>query len=164
LTSVNRLLLFFPRMWEMYRWATKFLIAVMLIPSILPFAMPCAALPVGTDFSPTAPTTSQAPSSGSDSAQLMMHCHHAMAGMHHREVQGQPSDSLFADNPTIAGSESCCAGHCCCGAMTSEWAHPTSCAPALISPLVESTNIAKKIIAPSSDHSGPDSARAPPRA
>jgi hypothetical protein len=149
-------------MWGMYRWASRLLIAVMLVPSMLPMAMPCAALPEGTRFSASTPSNFEVTSSGSDSAPSMMHCHHGMAGMHHGQPRGEASDSLLAGNPTITGGENCCQGHCCCGAMTSEWAQPAAGAHARIVPLIESTTIAKKIVAPLAVHFGPDSARAPP--
>jgi hypothetical protein len=81
-----------------------------------------------------------------------MPCHHAMA-------QPQPPEASFQ----VSNNDNCCQYHCCCGATTSEWAQPVSTLLSFLSLLIEPTRPSLSAVFQSSDVSGQDSARAPPR-
>jgi hypothetical protein len=161
----GRGLVCFPAMWGMNRWASKFLIAVMLAPSIGPLAMPCAAMPSGMHVPATAQSNSSRAETAADSAQPMMHCHHAMAGMGSGQAD-KPANVASSEStsaPGVRSGESCCESHCCCGAMTSEWAQPAANSLRFDSLFIESAVVIRNIGWESQDRSGPDAARAPPR-
>jgi hypothetical protein len=151
----------FPAMRGMSRWASRFLIAVMLAPSIGPLAMPCAAMPGGMRGSATALSRSSKTETAANSAQPVMHCHDAMPSMGSEPV-GEP-ESGSASVVGVRSRENCCDSHCCCGAMTSEWATPAANGLRFDSFFVEAAKVAKLSGWESQDPSSPDAARAPPR-
>ncbi|MGA7077595.1 MAG: hypothetical protein WBQ43_06470 [Terriglobales bacterium] len=115
----------------------------MLVPAFGPMAMPCAALPAAMHCM-RQPVSAPA-----------MQCHHGMA-------QASPSQSdPFA--ASIQAVNTCCQNHCCCGATTSEWAQPASDLLSFFRLLVEPARPIRNALLRSTDVSGYDSARAPPR-
>ena len=142
------------QMWGVSRWAARFLLVVMLVPAFGPMAMACAVLPQARHCvrqSVSAPA-----------AQPAMHCHHAMA----QSKATQPESSLVESSDAsfhAANDDDCCGRHCCCGASTSEWAQPASNLLAFLNLIVEPAQAAPSTTPQSTDLSGLDSARAPPR-
>jgi len=123
------------------------LLLVMLAPAFGPLAMARAA-------QPGAMHCMRQPVSGHP-AQPAMQCHHAMAPS---KPQPQSSEASFQ---AVAN---CCLNHdCCCRAATLEWAHPASSLLSFLSLLIEPARASQSTIPLSSDISGHDSARAPPR-
>jgi hypothetical protein len=86
--------------------------------------------------------------------QPAMPCHHAMA----QPPRSESSEASFQ----ISNNDNCCQNHCCCGATTSEWAQPVSNLLSFLF-LIEPTRPSPSAVFQSSDVSGQDSARAPPR-
>jgi hypothetical protein len=126
------------------RWIARFLLLVMLAPAFGPLAMARAAQP-GAMHCLRQPVTGHP-------AQPAMQCHHAMA-----QSKPQPEASFQAVS-------NCCLNHdCCCRAATLEWAHPASSLLSFLSLLIEPARPSQSTILLSSDISGHDSARAPPR-
>ena len=140
-------------MWGVFRWTARFLLLVMLAPAYTPLAMACSAQPLAMHCM-------RQPMSASMSAHAAhpaMPCHHAMA-------ESKPSHSESSETSFQAVDEgNCCPNRCCCGATTSEWAHPASSLLSFLSLLIEPAHPAQSAILQSSDISGHDSARAPPR-
>jgi hypothetical protein len=132
-------------MWGAYRWAARFLLLVMLASSLGPMAMACA-------LQPEAMHCMRHPVSA-HAAQSAMHCHYAMA-----QLEASRPDASFQ-----ATSDDCCKTHCCCGATTSEWGQPASHQLSFLNLLIELAHPAQSAVVHSSDISGLDSARAPPR-
>jgi len=123
------------------------LLLVMLAPAFGPLAMARAA-------QPGAMHCMRQPVSGHP-AQPAMQCHHAMA---QSKPQPQSSEASFQ---AVAN---CCLNHdCCCRAATLEWAQPASSLLSFLSLLIEPARASQSTILLSSDISGQDSARAPPR-
>jgi hypothetical protein len=141
-------------MWGAYRWAARFLLLVMLAPAFGPMAMPCAALP-------QAMHSVQRPMSGQP-AQPAMHCHHAMAQSKPAEPESSPVEASGASF-RAANDDDCCRRQCCCGATTSEWAKPASNLLSFLNLIIEPAQASSSAVPQSSDLSGLDSARAPPR-
>jgi hypothetical protein len=145
------------------RWIARFLLLVMLAPAFGPVAMARAA-------QPGAMHCMRQPVSGHP-AQPAMQCHHAMA----QSKAPQPESSLVESSPVesspVESSEAsfqavanCCLNHdCCCRAATLEWAHPAVNLLSFLSLLIEPARASQSTILLSSDISGHDSARAPPR-
>ncbi|MGA7560579.1 MAG: hypothetical protein WBW12_16790 [Terriglobales bacterium] len=131
-------------MWGASRWTARFLMLVMLVPAFGPMAMPCAALPAAMHCMRQAV-----------SAQPAMPCHHGMA-------QSPPSQSDPA-RASVQAASNCCQSHCCCGATTSEWAQPASNLLFFFNLLIEPARPTQNAELRSTDLSGYDSARAPPR-
>src|SRR6266478_226620 len=139
------------------RWIARLLLLVMLAPAFGTLAMARAA-------QPGAMHCMRQPVSGHP-AQPAMQCHHAMA-------QSKPPQSPFTgESSPVESSEAsfqavanCCPNHdCCCRAATLEWAHPASGLLSFLSLLIEPAHASHSTILLSSDISGHDSARAPPR-
>jgi hypothetical protein len=128
----------------MFRWAARFLLLVMLAPVYEPAAMACAVQPAAMHCERQ---------SLSAHAQPEMPCHHA-------EAQSRASESEVYYQ---AADNDCCQNHCCCGATTSESAQPASNLLSCLSLLIEPAQPVQSAALRSSDVSGRDSARAPPR-
>lgn len=131
----------------MNRWTAKFLLLVMLVPSMLPFA-----------FARTQEL--QAPHCARQMAKAPMPCH----GM------AMPEDPTSASQPSSGetsfhATDNCCANHNCCrGLKTSEWARPATSLLSSIALLVEHAPAIQPNAFASSDVSLLDTARAPPLA
>src|SRR6266481_6445456 len=140
------------------RWIVRFLLLVMLAPAFGPLAMARAA-------QPGAMHCMRQPVSGHP-AQHAMQCHHAMA----ESKPPQPESSAVEAFPVQSSEASfqavanCCLNHdCCCRAATLEWAHPAFRLLSVSSLLIEPARASQSAILLSSEVSGHDSARAPPR-
>jgi len=126
----------------------------MLVPAFAPMAMPCAALPQAMHCM-RQPVPAPA-------AQPAMHCHHAMPQSKPTQPDlspVEPSEASFH----AASDDDCCRRHCCCGATTSEWAQPAPNLLSFLNLIVEPAHASSSAVSQSSDFSGLDSARAPPR-
>ena len=130
----------------------------MLAPAFGPLAMARAA-------QPGALHCMRQPVSGHP-AQPAIECHHAMA----QSKPSQPESSTVESSPVESSEASvqavanCCLNHdCCCRVATLEWAHPAVNLLSFLSLLIEPAHASQSTILLSSDISGPDSARAPPR-
>jgi hypothetical protein len=135
------------------RWIARFLLLVMLAPAFGPLAMAHAA-------QPGAMHCLRQPVSGHP-AQPTMQCHHAMAQSKSPQPESSPAESSEASFQAVAN---CCLNHdCCCRAATLEWAHPAFSLLSFLSLLIEPARASQSTILLSSDISGHDSARAPPR-
>jgi len=126
----------------------------MLAPVIGPMALPCAALPQAMHCMRQSMSGHAA---SEHAAQPAMPCHHAMA----QTEPLQPESSETSFQPASNGN--CCQNQCCCGATTSEWAQPASNLLSCLSLLIERALLVQSAELQSSDISGHDSARAPPR-
>jgi hypothetical protein len=144
-------LLSFPPMWGSYRWAARFLLLVVLVPSFGPLTMACAAQTQERLPQPIA----------TPSEQSAMPCHHAMA----QAKRQQPATLVRPSEVSFQSSDSgdCCHDHCCCGATTSEWAQPASNLLSCLHLLVEPAPPLQAAALQSRGIFGIDSARAPPR-
>jgi hypothetical protein len=150
------------------RWTARFLLLVMVAPAFGPLALARVS-------QPEAPHCMRRPMSGQSvsgqSGQPAMQCHHrmAMAGMATPESDRSqpPSSSLPASDSSensVRAVGGCCENHDCCrGVTTSEWARPASSQFSFVSLSIESARTPKDPALRSSDFSGSDSARAPPR-
>ena len=145
-----------PQMCRGSRWIARFLLLVMLAPAFGPLAR--AAQPEGMHFL-------RQPVSGHPAQQPAMQCHHAA-----QSKPPQPSSSPV--EPSLVGSSeatfqavaNCCLNHdCCCRVATLEWAYPAFNLLSFVSLLIEPACASQSTILLSSDISGHDSARAPPR-
>ena len=135
------------------RWIARFLLLVMLTPAFGPLAMARAA-------QPGAMHCMRQPVSGHP-AQPAMQCHRAMAQSKAPQPESSPVESSEASFQAVAN---CCLNHdCCCRAATLEWAHPAVNLLSFLSLLIEPARVSQNTILLSSDVSGHDSARAPPR-
>jgi hypothetical protein len=140
-------------MWGPSRWIARFLLLVMLAPAFGPLAMAHAA-------QPGAMHCLRQPVSGHP-AQPTMQCHHAMAQSKPPQPESCPVESSEASFQAVAD---CCLNHdCCCRAATLEWARPAFRLLSFLSLLIEPAPGSQSTILLSSDISGHDSARAPPR-
>jgi hypothetical protein len=131
----------------MHRWTARFLLLAMLLPALGPLALARAAQPEGMHCmrKPLQPAT--------QINQPAMHCHHAMA---QAPAPGSPEASF--------NSLDCCQNHDCCrGLKTSEWARPASNLLSYISLLIEPAPAPQFAAQISTDPTGQDSTRAPPR-
>jgi hypothetical protein len=140
------------------RWIARVLLLVMLAPAFGPLAMASAA-------QPGAMHCMRQPVSGHP-AQPAMQCHHAMA----QSKPPQPESSAGESSPgesseaSFQAVASCCLNHdCCCRVATLKWAHPAFGLLSFLSLLIEPARASQSTILLSSDVSGHDSARAPPR-
>jgi len=133
-------------MWGAFRWTARFLLLVMLAPAYEPLAMACVVQPEAMHC--------MRQSMSAPAAQPAMPCHHAMA----QSKPPQPEASVQATNDA-----NCCKNHCCCGAITSEWAQPASSLLSFLSLLREPVQPSQGATPHSTDIAGHDSARAPPR-
>jgi len=132
----------------MFRWIARFLLLVMLAPAFGPLAMARAA-------QPGAMRCMRRPLSGHP-AQPAMQCHHPMA----QSKTPQPEES----GPSFHAVANCCLNHdCCCRVATLEWAHPAFSLLSFFSPPIEPVRTQQRAILLSSDITGHDTARAPPR-
>jgi hypothetical protein len=135
------------------RWIARFLLLVMLAPAFGPLAMARAA-------QPGALHCMRQPVSGHP-AQPAMQCHHAMAQSKPSQPPSSPVESSEASFQAVAN---CCLNHdCCCRVATLEWAHPAFGLLPFLSLLIEPARTSQSTMLRSSDISGHDSARAPPR-
>ena len=156
-------------MWGI-RWTARFLLLVMLAPAYEPLAMACAVQPGAThclrqslsgSLSGSTPGSMSAsvPARGSHPE---MPCHHATA----QSTQPQPESSQGESSETsfqAASDDNCCKTHCCCGAITSEWAQPASGLRSFLGLPIGPAQPSQGVTPHSIDISGHDSARAPPR-
>ena len=125
----------------------------MLAPAFGPLAMARAA-------QPGALHCMRQPVSGHP-AQPAIECHHAMAQSKPSQRPSSPVESSEASFQAVAN---CCLNHdCCCRVATLEWAHPAFGLLPFLSLLIEPARTSQSTILRSSDISGHDSARAPPR-
>jgi len=139
-------------MWGV-RWTARFLLLAMLAPAFGPLAMARAA-------QPGAMHCMRQPVSGHP-AQPAMQCHHAMAQSKPPQPPSSPVESSETSFQAVAN---CCLNHdCCCRVATLEWAQPASSLLSFLSLLIEPARPSQSTILLSSDISGHDSARAPPR-
>ncbi|MGA6986212.1 MAG: hypothetical protein WBZ01_09170 [Terriglobales bacterium] len=145
-------------MWGAFRWTARFLLLVMLAPAYGPLAMACSAQPAAMHCM-RQPISGQpmSASTSADAARSAMPCHHAVAQS--TATHSESSETSF--QTTTDGN--CCPNHCCCGATTSEWAQPASSLLSFFRLLIEPGHPAQSTVLQSSDVSGHDSARAPPR-
>jgi hypothetical protein len=128
----------------MFRWTARFLLLVTFAPVFGPLALARTSAPEA------------------------MHCmrqpaaaHPAMACHGMAMATASQSESFEA---TFQATDNCCLDHNCCGCVTtSEWAQPTSGLLSFFSLLIEPARPAQSAVLPSSNVSGGDSARAPPR-
>jgi len=132
-------------MWGAYRWTARCLLLVMLAPAFGSLAMAQAG--EMHCLRPMASTQTAPPD---------MPCHHALAQAH--PILSKSPQALLQ-----AGDSNCCQNHCCCGAVTSEWAQPASGLLSFLSLLIEPARPAQGASLRSSNIVGLDSARAPPR-
>jgi len=103
--------------------------------------------------------------------QPAMPCHHAMAQSKPPQPESSPVESSAAESSPVESSEAsfqavanCCLNHdCCCRVATLEWAHPAFRPLSFLSLLIEPAPASQSAVLLSSDISGHDSARAPPR-
>jgi hypothetical protein len=145
------------------RWIAKFLLLVMLAPAFGPMAMARAA-------QPGAMHCMRQPVSGHP-AQPAMQCHHAMAQSKPPQLPSSPVEASTVESSPVESSEAsfqavadCCLNHdCCCRLATVEWGQPASSLLSFLSLLIEPARASQSTILLSSDISGHDSARAPPR-
>ncbi len=145
------------------RWIARLLLLVMLAPAFGPLAMAHAA-------QPGAMHCMRQPLSGHP-AQPAMQCHHAMAQSKPPQPESSVGESSPAESSPGESSEAsfqavanCCLNHdCCCRAATVEWAHPAVSLLSFLSLLIEPARPSQSVTLRSSDNSGHDSARAPPR-
>ena len=94
-------------------------------------------------------------------AQPAIECHHAMAQSKPSQPPSSPVESSEAWLQAVAN---CCLNHdCCCRVATLEWAHPAFGLLPFLSLLIEPARTSPSTMLRSSDISGRDSARAPPR-
>jgi hypothetical protein len=143
----------FPPMWGAYRWAAKFLLLVVLVPSFGPLTMACAAQAQKTHCLPK--------SAAVQSEQSAMSCHHAIA-LAKRPQPTTPFESSEVSFQSNNDSD-CCHDHCCCGATTSEWAQPASNLVSFLHLLTEPARPSQTAPSESRGIFEIDSARAPPR-
>jgi hypothetical protein len=146
-----------PQMWGVFRWTARFLLLVMLAPAYGPLAMACSAQPEAMHCTRQPLSTSMSVSTSAHAARPVMPCHQAMAQS--KATRSESSETSFQ----ATNDGNCCPNHCCCGATTSEWAHPASSLLSFLSILIEPAPPALSAILQSSNISGHDSARAPPR-
>jgi hypothetical protein len=93
--------------------------------------------------------------------QPAMQCHHAMAQSKPSQPESSPVESPEASFQAVAN---CCLNHdCCCRVATLEWAQSAFRLLSFLSLLIEPAGASQSTILLSSDISGHDSARAPPR-
>jgi hypothetical protein len=131
----------------------------MLVPAFGPLAMAYCAQPQAMHCMRQSMSGHAASghAASAHAAQPEMPCHHAMAQS--KPVQAESSETSFQP----ANNDNCCQNHCCCGATTSEWAQPASSLLSFLSLLIEPAHPSPSAVFQSSDISGHDSARAPPR-
>jgi hypothetical protein len=135
-------------MWGASRWTARFLLLVMLAPAFGPLALARAAQPEAMQC--------MRQSVSERSEQPAMQCHHAMAQS--KPPRPEPSEAAFQ------AADNCCENHDCCrGVTTSEWARPASSLFPCSNLLIEPARPSRSAVLQSSDISGDDSARAPPR-
>jgi hypothetical protein len=130
----------------------------MLAPAFGPLAMARAA-------QPGAMHCMRQPVSGHP-AQPAMQCHHAMAQSKPSQPESSPVESspVESSDASFQAVANCCLNHdCCCRAATLEWAYPAVSLLSFLSLLIEPARVPQSTILLSSDISGQDSARAPPR-
>src|SRR6202789_4234254 len=132
-------------MWGPCRWTARCLLLVMLAPAFGPLAMAQAG-----------GMRSLRPLASSRMASPEMPCQHAMA--HAQPTPSKPSEVFL-----LGDDSSCCANHCCCGALSSAWAQPASGPLPFLALLIEPALPAQGATLRSSNIVGLDSARAPPR-
>jgi hypothetical protein len=140
-------------MWGAYRWAARFLLLVVLVPSFGPLTMACAAQTQGAHcLRKPMPVQSEQPA---------MPCHHAMA----QAQRAQPATAVTPSEVSFQSSSpgDCCHDHCCCGATTSEWAQPASNLLSFLHLRIEPALPSQTAVSESRDIFEIDSARAPPR-
>jgi hypothetical protein len=140
------------------RWIARLLLLVMLAPAFGPLAMAHAAQPGATHCL-------RQPVSGHP-AQPTMQCHHEMARSKPPQPESSPVDLSPVDlsEASFQAVADCCLNHdCCCRVATLEWAHPTFSLLSFLRLLIEPARASQSTILLSSDISGHDSARAPPR-
>ena len=142
-----------PQMWGASRWTARFLLLVMLAPAFGPLALARAAQPEAMHC--------MRQSVSVHSAQPAMPCHHAMA---QKQPTPPESSQVESSEASFQAVDGCCQNHgCCCCATTSEWARPTSSLLSCLNLLIEPARPPRSAVLQSSDISGHDSARAPPR-
>jgi len=99
-------------------------------------------------------------------AQHAMQCHHAMAQSKPPQPESSPVESSSSESSeaSFQAVANCCLNHdCCCRVATLEWAHPAFRPLSFLSLLIEPAPASQSAVLLSSDISGHDSARAPPR-
>jgi hypothetical protein len=138
------------------RWTARFLLLVMLAPVYEPLATACITRPAAMHCM----RQSLSGSTSAHVAQPAMPCHHAMA----ESTPSQPESSQSSEaSIQSANDDNCCKNHCCCGAITSEWAQPASGLLSFLSLLIERAQPSQGETPRSTGIPGHDSARAPPR-
>lgn len=143
-----------PQMWAPYRWSAIFLLLVMPVPAYQSLAMACA-VPSAASHCTRHPRGKQ-PDAESP-------CHHATARANASQTESGPTESSAVSLLAGAGDD-CCKNHCCCGAITSQWARPTSGLSSAFSLRIEQAHISPGPAAHFIEVSEQDSARAPPHA
>lgn len=154
----------------MQRWIAKFIVLVMLVPTLGPLAlarlspmegMHCMRRPVGAAASTTG-------------AEPAMHCHEGMpqraeenSGQRSEESSGRSLEQAAASSPPSEASfrsPDCCSGHECCRSLTTSGrAHLTGIRSSYVSLRIEPAPSALAATRVPSALIGADSARAPPR-
>ena len=145
-------------MWGAYRWAARFLLLIVLVPSFGPLTMACVAQPQRTHCLVRKAAAPQA-------QQRAMQCPHGIAqsASHASDSSAAEPGSPFEAVLKAGHNGDCCRNHCCCGATTSEWAQPTSHSLLFLNFVFGRAHSVPTSFLHSSDISGVDSARAPPR-
>jgi hypothetical protein len=131
----------------MFRWTARFLLLVTFAPVFGPLAL-------ARTSAPEAMHCMRQPAAAHP-AQPAMRCHGMAMAM---PVQPESFEASFQ------ATDNCCLDHNCCGCViTSEWAQPVSDLLSFVSLLIEPARAVQTAVLPSSNISGNDSARAPPR-
>src|ERR1700687_259222 len=145
-------------MWGASRWTARLLLLVMLVPAVGPLALAGVARPEAMHR--------MRQSVSVHSAQPAMPCHHAMAQSKPPRPPSSPVESspVESSEASFQAADSCCQNHDCCRCATaSEWARPASSLLSCLNHLLEPARPSRSAVLQSSDVSGHDSARAPPR-
>jgi hypothetical protein len=142
-----------PQMWGVSRWTARILLLVMLAPAYGPVAMAQCAQPQAMHCMRQPVSTHV--------AQPAMPCHHAIAQS--KPLQPAPPVESSEAAFQATNNDNCCQNHCCCGATTSAWAQPVSKLLSFLGLLTETALPSPSAVLHSTEISGHDSARAPPR-
>jgi hypothetical protein len=142
-----------------HRWIASFLLLVMLVPALGPFAMARLAPPDGMHCT-------RRPLSDAPAAAPAAPCHHA--AQEAKAAQDGAAENVASQisrhEASFRSVDCCCSNHDCCrGLKTAEWARPASNLLSVVKFLVEPAIPAQIALRVSVMLSGLDSARAPPR-
>jgi hypothetical protein len=154
---------------NMYRWTARFVVSVMLVPSVVPVIGPLAlarVAPAEGMHCMRRPLAETAAAVAVPAAEPAMHCHHQAAQSTEQSVEHKSVEHIGGPASSEASFRSvdCCCNHDCCRSVTtSEWAQPAGRHSSYVSLLTESAVAALAAARVLSPLIGADSARAPPR-